>query len=871
MESSSRRQPDRADSRALLLRRIRNVLLVFVLIIILIAGSIVGGVTYAERHPLPQTDGTLALSGLQGKVQVYRDASGIPHIYATTVHDLFFAQGYVQAQDRWWQMEFNRHTAQGRISELVGKDDTALQSDIFIRTAGWNRAAQADLGKLEPESAAALDGFSSGVNAYLGGKSGPDLAVEYSLLGLNGVNINIEPWQPLDSVSWSIVMSWSLGENLDIELELAQLYQKFGSKDSYLIDQNYIPPYPYDQHQSIILPDELPIKADTTTVRAVPFVAPGTDLSNVQTALAGSLPHDFGSILGMNTGAVSNNWVISGKKTESGKPLLANDPHLGVSMPSIWYEMGLHCVAITPECPYDVVGYTFPGVPGVIIGHNQRIAWGVTNAGPDTQDLYIIKVDPQKDTSYEVDGKTEDMEVVTEKIRFGDSTPAQNIRVRITRFGPIITDSAAYKQKSSQPLALHWVAISEVYDPLIAILQVDRATNWTEFRQGLRKFVSPSQNYIYADVDGNIGYQLPGLIPIRAKDHGGLTPVDGSTTKYQWKDYIPYDYLPSLYNPPRGYIETANQAIVPPQYYQQLAEALGDKFGRDSNYAIAAVWDYGYRAQQVANLIASFDKHSVATMKTMQGDNFNGSAADLLPAALRLKYMPSDVPQEVIEWMAQWDYLDEASSGQAAMYEVFWARLARKLWNDELGYIPDGPSIYWQTKLLLNQPDNPWWDDKSTPNKVETRDDILKSAFSDAYHGLVAQYGSDYKKWTWGDLHTVTFVSNPVGQAKIAPIRDFVNAGPYGVSGSGPTINRTAWKSADPYKTTSISSMRMIVDLSNLNNSLWIQSTGQSGHPASPHYRDMIDHWRSIQYDPMLSTLDRIKASAVSTLILEPK
>jgi penicillin amidase len=851
------------------MRRLRRILLVIVVLILLLAGAATGYVAITVRKMLPQHDGTLSFSGLDGQVTVYRDGNGIPQIYATTTRDLFFAQGIVHAQDRWWQMEFNRHTGLGRISELTGKNDTALRSDIFIRTAGWNRAAQADLDAAPPETMAALNAYSDGVNAYIAGKSGPDLAVEYSVLGIKGIKIPIEKWEPLHTLAWGKAMSWLLSGNLDSELERANLYKKLGPDAKAMVDNYYAAPFPYDHVPTIVTADDLPIKPQTT-VMIPPVVAPGTDLNNIQTTLIGNLPFDYDPINGKHLMGASNNWVIGGKLTQSGKPLLANDPHIPIQMPAIWYENGLHCVQLSVACPYDVEGFSFPGAPGVIIGHNQRIAWGLTNVGPDTQDLYAIKVDPKDDTRYELDGKTEDMKVITETIRFGDGTPAQDIRVRITHFGPIITDTPSYGKQSEMPLALHWTAITDVNDIFGSVLAIDRATDWQTFRQALTKWATPAQNTIYADVDGNIGYQTPGLIPIRAKDHSGLTPVDGSTTKYDWKGYIPFDYLPRAFNPAKGYIATANQAIVPMEYYAQLADQLGDKYGKDSNYLISYEWDYGYRAQRVNDLIKANDKHTIDTVKAIQGDTYNGSAAELLPAVLKLDY-GSDVPKDVIDWMGQWDYQDNMNSGQAALYEAFWAQLARKLWGDQLGYTPDGTNVEWGTRLLLDQTDNVWWDDVTTTSKKETRDDILRSALVAAYKDVSKQLGADTKTWKWGSLHTATFVSKPLGASGIDLIEKFVNGGPVAVGGGANTINRSNWTADNPYVTTSISSMRMIVDLGDFNNSQWIIPTGESGHPTSGHYRDLTEKWRNIQYDPMLWDQNDVKKAATSTLILQSK
>ncbi len=853
------------------MRRLRNLLVVIVVILLVLSGALAVFVTTTTRKMLPQVNGTLSLPGLDGKVIIYRDAQGIPQIYATTAHDLFFAQGVVQAQDRWWQMEFNRHTGLGRLSELIGKNDQVLRSDIFIRTVGWNRAAQADVDAAPPETLKVLQAYSDGINAYLAGKSGPDLAVEYSILAVKGVNIPIEKWAPVDTLAWGKVMGWSLSGNMDSELERTTLYKKLGPDGKSMVDNFYAPPFPFDQRQTILSAEDLPGSLPPIQNNPVPVVAPGTDLSNVQTRLIGDVPFDFGPIYGKDTGVGSNNWVIGGKLTQSGKPLLANDPHIAIQMPAIWYENGLHCIQLTPDCPFDVEGFSFPGAPGIIIGHNQRIAWGVTNVSPlDTQDLYIIKVDPNDDTKYEVDGKTEPMKIITETIKFGDKTPPQDVRVRVTRYGPIITDTPSFAKQSDSPLALRWAAITDTNDLFGAVLGVDRATDWQHFRQALAKWAVPAQNFVYADVDGNIGYQMPGLVPIRAHDHSGKTPVDGSTSQYDWKGYVPFDYLPDVYNPARGYIATANQAVVPLRYYDMLAAALGDKFGKDSNYNFGQDGDYGYRSERINQLIKANDKHTVETVKGIQGDDYTGVAAELLPAVLKLDY-GSDIPKEVLDWMVQWNDQETMDSGQAALFEAFWVQLTKQLWGDQIGYTPDGSNVAWGTRLLLDQPDNVWWDDVTTPDKKETRDDILRRAFVAAYQDVKGKLGADYKTWKWGSLHTATFVSNPLGASGIDLIESFVNNGPVAVGGGSYTINRSGWSTDQPYDTQSISSMRMIIDLGNFNQSQWIVPTGESGHPTSEHYRDMTDKWRFIQYDPMLWDQETIKQAAAQTLVLQPE
>jgi penicillin G amidase len=857
-----------------LVRRILRILLILIIIFAFILGAGTGYLIYTIRRPLPQTSGSITVQGLTGPVTIYRDNEGIPQIYADTPEDLFFAQGLVHAQDRWWQMEFNRHIGLGRISELTGKSESALNNDIFIRTAGWNRGAQDALDHAGKDSRNVLQAYANGVNAYISSKTGPDLALEYSVLAVRGINIPIEQWEPLHSVAWGKVMAWDLSDNLDMELDLAKLYKTVADHPELGItaadvDKVVASPYP-DALPTILKADELPIKPDPVKAYNVPVVAPSTDLSHVQTQLVGEVPSDFSVSGGKDAGFGSNNWVIGGLRTQSGKPLMANDPHLGIRLPSIWYQVGLHCNQLSASCPYDVVGFGFAGVPGVVIGHNSRIAWAVTNATVDTQDLYMIKVNPNDDTEYEVDGKTEKMQVITETINIGGSKESKEIRIRMTRFGPIITDTPDFKDASSVPLALNWVALKEPSDLLGAVLALDRASDWTTFRAALTGWGMPSQNFIYADTEGNIGYQQPGLMPIRAKGHSGLTPVDGSTSQYDWKGYVPFEYLPHVYNPSRGYIATANNIAVPLDYYTQLAQSLGDQFGADSNYNYQLLADWGYRGKRIEDMILATDKHTVDTVKAIQTDTYDGFAAQMVPELVKLDY-GADLPKDVIDWFGQWDYQDNMNSGQAALFAELWTQLAGSLWGDQLGYKPDGAMIKWVTASLLNEPNSIWWDDATTPSKKETRDDILKAALINAYKVVGKTLGSDYKAWKWGNMHTATFVSTPLGASGIGPIEALVNAGPVAVSGSTETIYRTSWNATRGYAVRSISSMRIIMDLSDFNASQWINSAGASGHPASSLYRSMIDQWRLGTYNPMLWDKATIEKACTATLTLNNK
>ncbi len=848
------------------LRRILILLPLFLIVLLVIVGAVV--ITNWTRGPLPLHDGELAVAGLQDTVEIVRDEWGIPHIYASNTYDLFFAQGFTQAQDRWWQMEFYRATGDGRLQELTGQNDSLMRSDIFIRTVGWRQAAERDFEAYSDDAKAVLQAFTDGVNAYIESRPTSQLAMEYNILGITGVNIPLRPWTPIDTLVWGKVMAWDLSGNRSEELIFDKLYNEFS--EDFVLD--IAPLFPFEDKPTIIFPEDLPLSEDTLAVLESDTAAVPVG----ETQFAGNIAPNRRFIFGEGSGIGSNNWVVHGSKTASGMPLLANDPHLGFQMPSIWYEIGLHCRPVSDECPYEVVGFTFSPTPGVVIGHNARIAWAVTNVGWDTQDLYRIKVNPENPLQYEWNGEWRDMTVREEVIRFGDSDETVTIQVRETHLGPIINDNELDENgqpmgfNNENPLAFRWTA----YEPgtvFEAVMRLNRASNWEEFREALRYWDTPAQNVIYADVEGNIGYQTPGNVPIRANGHTGVLPVDGTTDAYEWLGYVPFDELPRIFNPERGYIATANQALVPPEYYEQLAENLADQFGEDANYVFDLYWDYGYRGERIVELLEAEDAHTIATMQAIQGDNKIISAEELLPLIADIDFGDEQL-NAMRDWLLDWDYQMHMDSPRAAFYAYFWVALLDNTFTDQYKDIIEISGTtreMWAMYLLSQEPEHVLWDDVNT-DVVETRDDILVRAFREAYDNAVAALGGNRDDWRWGDIHTTAFTSNPLGLSGIGLIENMVNRGPVATSGSTATVNAANWDAAEGFFVNSGASMRMIVDLGDFDNSLAINTTGQSGHPFSEHYGDMIDMWRNIEYHPMLWSAEPIEAAASARLVLKP-
>jgi penicillin amidase len=843
-------------------------------LLVLLGGA--GGFYFTSYLPntvapksFPQINGEIQLTGLDAAVDVYRDQMGIPHIYATTRHDLFFAQGYIHAQDRFWQMDISRHIGSGRLSEMFGKGQ--LETDSFLRTLGWARVAQEELKMLSPEDMAILQAYSDGVNAYLSERTGAELSLEYSILGLLTPGYEPEQWQPLHSLTWAKAMAWDLGKSrLTSEIQRAILLKTLTPEQ---LAELY-PPYPTENPYIV---NDFTIGAATPSATAPLAQAP--DVAPLLASIA-EKQKNVDDVLGRGgEGIGSNNWVISGTLTATGKPLLANDMHLDQQIPAIWYQVSLHCRPVSEQCPFEVTGFSFAGVPGIIAGHNQRIAWGFTNVGPDVIDLYIEKLNPENPNQYEVNGKWVDMKLVEESIRVAGQAELVKLTMRYTRNGPIVSDTygplkqerddnepnftqkAGIELPAAYAISMRWTALepNRVFD---AIFGINRADNWDEFRAAAANFAVPAQNMVYADVDGNIGYQTPGWIPIRNKGHDGSLPVPGWMDGFQWQGYIPFDELPRTFNPEAGFIATANNAIIGPGY----------------PYLITTDFDRGYRARRITDLIAHASAPiTIDTLKQIHGDNKDLSAEFLIPALMEVDL--GDAHQDEVRAIFDgWDYQLNMDSAPAALYNSFFYHLLARTFRDDLpeDYWPNGGGRWTLVlKNLVSQPNSAWWDDKSTPETVETRDEVIRLAFSDAVSELEDRFGRDTSKWNWGDMHTLTLTNSTLGSSGVPPIEALFNRGPFRASGGSIIVNATGWDASretpETYSVTSYPSERAIYDLSDLNDSIAIHTSGQSGHAYHPHYVDMTPLWASIQYYPMWWDQDSVIEAAEGYLVLKPK
>jgi penicillin amidase len=852
------------------------------LVVVVLGGLLlgVGAIAWITGRALPQTSGDLRVAGLHAPVTVARDIHGIAHITATDPHDLFLAQGYVHAQERMWQMEVWRHIAAGRVAELFGEG--SIDTDRFIRTLGWRLAAERDLAAASPTARSVLDAYADGVNAWLDANRS-NLGLAFLVTGADP-----EPWTPLDTVSWGKVQAWNLGGNMDSELFRYLADTQLGDPaltDELLAPREFGPVIVPSGSEEVLASGRsgddrrapTPNAAAALPAAAVAAWSDVAALGGEALRLAGLDASGAGG-LASDAGIGSNSWVVRPELSLTGGALLANDPHLGISMPSIWFINGLHCAAVSEACPYDVAGVSFPGVPGVVLGHNARIAWGATNADPDVQDLVIETVDPADTSRYlGPDGTSLPFTTRTEEIRVDGGEPV-TLEVRETIHGPIL-NGVDDRLNDAPLMALRWTGIHPDAAPdrtLEAFLGLNVAADWDDFRTSLSLYGAPAQNFVYADVDGRVGYQLPGYVPIRSDpDDRGDRPVSGSDGTGEWIGRIAFEDLPRRQDPSDGWIVTANNAIVDEGYPGFLGQE----------------WDPGYRAERIIDLINAYadDGITLDEMGMIQVDSVPVRARDI---AFWLDGAAPDTAdgQEVARAIDEWTGDCEADSLGCAAYMTWEYHVLRAIFDDDLGDLArdyvGSPFSWVMLYRLLEDPSSNWWDDRTTP-ATETADQIVLRAMDLAGADLRAVYG-DPGSWTWGRLHTATFEEATIGASSgIGPLEWYFNKGPFPVAGAAGTPNaqyyqfRNAYPDpTDPgyvpvgiearFAVTNLPSYRLLIDMSDPDGARIITTTGQSGNPFDGHYGDMIDPWRAGETVGLPFTPSAIDAATVAELLLQP-
>jgi penicillin amidase len=803
-------------------RRILRFGLIAALIAVVAAA---GGYAYLRRS-LPQHSGEIVVDGLSAPVRIVRDLHSIPHIFAKTRNDAHFALGFVHAQDRLWQMEMNRRIAAGRLAEFLGA--SVVDFDRSLRTLGVYSQAQRMFANLDQETKAALEAYASGVNAFLAARDRP-LPPEFILFG-----IEPEPWRPVDSVAWGRMMAWSLSANWREELARFELARTLSAQQI----REFLPPYPGQTR---------PDHADLAPLYRAVGKAMDTE------KLANLLP-DAGISAGSNT------WVVAGNRAKTGKPLLANDPHLELTVPAIWYFAHLSAPGLS------VIGATLPGAPGVVLGRTDRIAWGFTNTASDSQDLFIERIDPTDAKRYLTSEGSAPFLERAEVIKVRGGAPV-NVTIRQTVHGPVISDALEHSgldPKSGYVLAMSWTGLLEDDATPRALLDMNRARNWPEFVSALRNFHTPQESIVYADVDGNIGFIAPARVPLRKAGNNlmGLAPAPGWMKRYDWDGFAPFERLPRGFNPPDGQFASANDKIVPDDFPILLT--------RD--------WQDPFRIGRIREMLGQVSLHSMESFAAMQADVRSALARDFLPRLLAAPPPEGEPASAARQMLLGWGGDSVADRPEPLIFHAWYRELTRLVYADELG--PLFPR-FWRARavfmdnVLQNRMGQERWCDNIETEPRETCDQLIASALVLALEDLSRRYGPDMKAWRWGEAHFAKSEHRPLskvgnqfgGLGRIFEIRK-------PTPGDGYTVNighHNISDEAEPFASTHAASMRAIYDLANPDRSVFIHSSGQVGNFLSPAYDDLAERWRKVEYVPMTMALDAIEADAAAELSLIPR
>ncbi len=744
------------------------------------------------RRPLPQTSGRIKVGGIEGPVRVRRDRWGVPHVEAGSRPDLWLAQGFCHAQDRLWQMDFYRRVARGRVSEFAGPE--GLKVDRLMRTLGFRRAAEAEVGRLDPEVLALLESFCAGVNAAAGAARA--LPFEMQLLRLS-----FEPWSPLDVLTLGKLISLGFATNWERELLRADMARALGPELAARLD----PTYP----------------ADNPIVTQEPWTGEGLEmaeqLGRVRAAI-GWAPEASGS----------NNWAVSGARSATGSPLLAGDPHLTPSMPGLWYQVGLSHDGRT------IRGASLPGLPGIWLGQNDDVAWSFTNVMADVQDLYVERIEGDR---YEFEGEWLPLEIVREEIEVKGRAAPDLLEVRATHHGPIVNE--ALGADASEPLALRWI----VFDAPAAypgIFEMPAARSGPELVACFEQFVAPAQNLVWADRHGSIGYRLIGRLPVRRGACPDL-PKPGWSGEFEWEGTVPLEEMPEVVDPESGFLVTANNRIV------------GDEFP----HHITSDWLDGFRARRIEDLLRERDEHDVESFEEMQSDNFSIPGLEAARRLGRLNPL-GQRELSAIERLRSWDGVLDPDSIAGSIYQAFLLRLAREFtraaigdrdlserWLDRAdnGFLTYVTSSWrWHAHLMK------LWAEGDEALIGRPWDELVLEALAAALDDLSDRFGPDPEGWRWGRIHEMEF-PHPLGEAN--PILRRLLNRRLRAGGAQETVSQIAYDPNDPYRAVWAPSWRMVADPAAPERSRWQMFTGQSGHPASSHYDDLQPDWLDGRTQPM--------------------
>ncbi|MGM0651930.1 MAG: penicillin acylase family protein [Bacillota bacterium] len=784
----------------------KRLLIIFVVLLVIILGG-AGFFYFTLRSSMASHTGTIA-AGTADEASIQRCERGVAYIKASSPEDLYFAQGYAHAQERLWQMEFNRRVVQGRLSETIGED--LLESDIFLRKIGLQRIAERIVDKTSPEGLAVLQSYARGINAFL--KEAKQTS-EMLLLG-----VTPEPWDETDVAGILTLMTYDLGSNFDIEQVRLALKETISPQ----LYAEIMPPF-----------EEWDTPAIYTGEQSEANVDPQAIFDLLDTA-------DLNGLSAYLPSLGSNSWVISPDLSAGGTAIMANDPHLGISLPSIWFE---NCLEIEGQMP--VYGWSIPGMPLVVIGHNERIAWGMTNIG-DTQDLFFENQHPEDPHRFEYEEEWYTAEVIEEEIKVKGQDQPELLEIIITRNGPLISDDP--------PMSLSWTAYDIEASAVDAVIDLNQARNWNEFRLALFDFTIPMQNFVYADVDGNIGFRTAGLAPIR-KQGLGLEPAPGWSADYGWDGYIPTEEMPELYNPPQGYIATANHRVTDDSY----------------PYMIAIDDATPYRMQRIVDQLSAGTPLTLEDIKAMQTDWFNPHAAARLQQWLDLvdghAAELGDNEQEGLELLKEWAQNPISSSEAAApaIYANWYLNFMEEVFKEEMDeemYERFISNAYIACKALdyqLEKGNSAWFNG--------SLDEILLVSYQETIEELEEKLGSDLSQWQWQDLQSISF-DHALGEVDM--LKPFFNRGPYPYGGDNETVGRANYSLNDPFNVTLAAGLRFIAVMEPQIEAYGVFAGGQSGHFMSDQYDQYLETWLEGRYYRLNSSSDKLSEQQVSEIIFLP-
>jgi penicillin amidase len=797
--------------------------------VVLLASILIVGYIYLRRS-LPKLEGKITSPQLSSQVKVFWDNFQVPHIYAKNDKDLYFVLGYLHAQDRLFQIDLNLRSLRGKLAEIFGPD--LIETDKFIRTVGFLRAAEESMKLLNNEEIILLESYCAGINKFIEENSNK-LPMEFLILGYKP-----EKWTPVDCVGIGKLISWNQTEEWDKELIKAKLVKKLGDKRAQELFSPYIEDTPviisgkrnYVAEEKISdfywlnsLDLEKYSSFNVKSLFKLPFIC--------RLAVSGS-----------------NSWALSSNKSETGNVILANDPHMDTMIPSFFYEV--HLVSDNT----NVIGVTLPGSPVVVIGHNEHIAWGLTNSCADQQDLFIEKINPDNPDQFLYKGEWLDMEIKYENIKVKGENGFYDlpIKIRSTIHGPLISDVV---EDIEENISLCWNA-SHPSNEFRAMYIINKADSFGEFMRGLKNFGTPSMNFTYGDDKGNIGYHLAGNIPIRAGGDGSV-PVPGWDGEYDWLDFIPFEHLPKLINPDEGYIVTTNNKIID-----------------DYDFFITDMYEPGWRAKRVDEFLNEKEKFSIDDMKKLQSDEVSLPVRDITTDFLNTMAegdLETDLEIKAYQILKKWDGNCSKDSIETTIAHIYMNFLSRNILSDNLGeklfedYYSDFTS---RVEILLLKDDNDFWIDDINTEKIESKKEIMLKSFQEAMAYLFKRYGDNIENWNWGKLH---FVNLPHQLGKVKLLALILNSGKKEVGGSFNTVDKAEFDAVkEEFIVTTAPALRQIVDFSDLSNSQFIYAGGQSGNRLSSHYKDQFNLWTENRYRSWFFN-DDVLSNVKSTLIFTPE